>query len=253
MFYPGDPAELAREIEDLLGGLDVGTGQVPKVVIAPHAGYRYSGPAAATAWACLAPAADRIRRVVLLGPAHRMWVRGVAHPGVDELDTPLGSVLVDSAALARAAVPADREAHAREHSLEVHLPFLQRTLPDARVVPLVVGDATAEEVAAVLDALWGGDETVIVVSSDLSHYLPYEDGRRRDEVTAQRIVALDSRPLNGDDACGCRAINGLLRVARRRGMTARQLALCSSGDTAGPRDQVVGYGAFAFYDTPRPN
>jgi AmmeMemoRadiSam system protein B len=214
-------------------------------VIAPHAGYIYSGPIAGSAFALLEP--HDIERVVLLGPAHRVRVEGLASPDAAALRTPLGDVAVDLAAIEAAGVPPNALAHRREHSLEVELPFLQRVAPRARVVPFAVGRADADDVARVLDLLWGGPETVIVVSSDLSHYLPYADGRAADERTASRIVALDE--VSGEDACGCGAINGLVRVAKKRGMRAELVDLRSSGDTAGSRnDEVVGYGAFAFYE-----
>jgi hypothetical protein len=220
---------------------------VPKAIVVPHAGYVYSGPIAASAYALCAPAADRITRVVLVGPAHRVWLEGLASPGASAMRTPLGDVIVDVEALERAGVTAHPAAHAREHSLEVQLPFLQRVLPRARVLPLVVGGAAPAEVGALVEALWGGDETVVVISSDLSHFLSYENARAADRATADRIVAL-ADDLGGDDACGAAGINGLTWVARRRGMRATLLDLRSSGDTAGGREEVVGYGAFAFYD-----
>jgi hypothetical protein len=181
-----------------------------------------------------------------VGPAHRAYVEGLASPGAQALRTPLGDVAVDLAALdAVPDVPVDVMAHAAEHSLEVQLPFLQSVLPLAKIVPFVVGDATAEEVGRVLEALWGGPETLIVISSDLSHYLPYGEGRATDQRTAARIVALDPH-IEPEEACGCAGVNGLLWVARRKGLHGRLLDLRSSGDTAGPRSEVVGYGAFAF-------
>lgn len=246
-FYPGDPRELGALVDALLAGAAERVGPSPKAIIAPHAGYVYSGPVAASAFALLLRRAQPVSRVVLLGPAHRVRVDGLASPGATVLRTPLGDVRVDVAALSTIGAPESPEAHRREHSLEVELPFLQRVAPRASVVPLVVGAATAEEVARALEVVWGGPETVIVVSSDLSHYLPYDVGRVADERTAARIVALDDG-LGGDEACGAAPINGLLRVARRRGMRAELVDLRSSGDTAGPRDEVVGYGAFALYE-----
>jgi len=261
-FYPGSAAALdslvERELEQARTrsrsrAAEAPRSRCPKAVVVPHAGYVYSGPVAASAYALLAPFADAIERVVLVGPAHRMYVEGLASPGAGRLRTPLGDVVVDAVALdgARAkgaAIGVSAAAHAREHSLEVQLPFLQKVLPRAKVVPLVVGRAPAAEVAAVLDALWGGPETVIVISSDLSHYLPYDVGRRADQQTAARIVGLDAAPLDGEEACGAAGINGLVAVARARGLEAELVELASSGDTAGTRDEVVGYGAFAFYE-----
>lgn len=254
-FYPASPAELAGIVDAFVGDArplaalpDSERG--PKVIVAPHAGYVYSGAVAGTAYAALSAVAPRVRRVVLLGPAHRVAVRGLALPGVAALRTPLGDVVVDGEALRSLAglpqICTSARAHAQEHSLEVHLPFLQRVLGDFTVVPLVVGDATPAEVAEVLDRLWGGEETRIVVSSDLSHYLPYEVAHRVDARTAQRIV--DAHTVEPDEACGAGPVNGLMVVARRRALRSVLLDLRSSGDTAGPRDQVVGYGAFAFYE-----
>jgi AmmeMemoRadiSam system protein B len=222
---------------------------VPKAIVVPHAGYVYSGPIAAAAFKLFQPIAESLRRIVLIGPAHRAHVDGLASPGAAALATPLGQVRVDGDALARLpGVHADPRAHAREHSLEVELPFLQRVAPHAAVVPLVVGDASPELVGRVLETLWGGPETRIVISSDLSHYLPYEAGRRADSRTARRITSLDALPLGPDEACGCAAINGLLWTARRKHLRGELIDLRSSGDTAGPRDEVVGYGAFAFHE-----
>jgi AmmeMemoRadiSam system protein B len=263
-FYPAARGELDALVSKLLGHAKpaepANEHRPPKAIVAPHAGYAYSGPVAASAFAMLArepSAREAIARVVLIGPAHRVRAVGLASPGVSALRTPLGDVPVDAAALEAIAplgVGVSREAHAREHALEVELPFLQRVAPRARVVPLVVGRAGADDVARVLEALWGGRETVIVVSSDLSHYLPYAEGRAADERTAARIVALDADPLDGENACGCTGINGLLRVARARKMRAALVDLRSSGDAAGTRardrdeDEVVGYGAFGFWE-----
>jgi hypothetical protein len=222
----------------------------PKALIAPHAGYVYSGPIAASAYALLAPVRERIERVVLLGPAHRVFVRGLAAPDATAFATPLGDVPIDRAALERLAglpqVSLRPDAHAPEHSLEVHLPFLQVVLDEFSLVPLVVGDASGEEVAEVLEALWGGPETLIVVSSDLSHYESYATARRMDAATTRAIEALRPEDLQRDDACGRVPIQGLLRAARSHGLNPRTLDVRNSGDTAGPRDAVVGYGAWAF-------
>jgi AmmeMemoRadiSam system protein B len=224
---------------------------VPKAMIAPHAGYIYSGPIAAAAYAPLIRAHAIITRVILLGPAHRVFVRGLATSSATRFETPLGAIDLDRTAIERAlALPQVRimdEAHATEHSLEVQLPFLQEVLDSFRLVPFVVGDASAEEVAEVLDLLWGGDETLIVVSSDLSHYLDYGTARALDAATTEAIEGLNPEAIGYDQACGRHPINGLLALARRRGLQAQTLDLRSSGDTAGPRDHVVGYGAYVFY------
>ena len=254
-FYPDDPGELRETVEGLLAAAPRPAGPRPKAVIAPHAGYVYSGPIAATAFTALAAGSGRcaaaIRRVVLLGPAHRVPVDGLALPGAAAFETPLGAVEVDQEAVeAVASLPQVVEspaAHAPEHSLEVELPFLQVLLPEARLLPLVVGDAAGPEVAEVLERVWGGPETAIVISSDLSHYLPYDVARRIDEETARQILDL-APPVDPRRACGARPIDGLLAAARRRGLAPELLDLRSSGDTAGDRRQVVGYGAFAFRD-----
>ncbi len=223
----------------------------PKAIIAPHAGYIYSGPIAASAYARLEPARSRITRVVLLGPVHRVPVRGLALPGADVLATPLGEVTVDAGAVARISgmpqVIVSRDAHELEHSLEVHLPFLQAVLDNWMVVPLAVGDATGREVGEVLDALWGGPETLIVVSSDLSHYLGYDDAQSVDRATAQAILDLRDN-VTHEQACGGTPVNGLTLAARQRGLTPQLLDLRNSGDTAGDRRRVVGYGAFGYYE-----
>jgi AmmeMemoRadiSam system protein B len=252
-FYPAEPAHLAHEVDDLLRAAAVSDELAPKVLLAPHAGYVYSGPVAASAYARLRSVAERIRRVVLLGPAHRVLVRGLALPDAAALATPLGVVPVDQEALRTAnalpQVSMSEAAHAFEHSLEVQLPFLQRILNDFSIVPLAVGEASPDEVAQVLECLWGGAETLIIISSDLSHYLPYSIAQRTDQETAAQILALGPRPLSHEQACGATPLNGLSQIARARGLRAQLLDLRSSGDTAGPRDQVVGYSAFAFYET----
>jgi AmmeMemoRadiSam system protein B len=247
-FYPDDPRELRGQLAEYLGAAHV-EGGVPKALIAPHAGYVYSGPVAASAYALLAPARRVITRVILLGPAHRVAFFGLALPSHDVFVTPLGPVTVDGSAAAQLRdLPQVRvmdAPHAREHSLEVHLPFLQHVLGEFRVVPLVVGDASAADVGEVIERLWGGPETLIVVSSDLSHYHDYQTARHLDGVTSRAIEELRYEDLDVDSACGRVPVSGLLHVARNRGLTVRTLDLRNSGDTAGPRNEVVGYGAYA--------
>jgi len=250
-FYPDDPAVLAAAVRQCLEGATPPRRdeRAPKAIIAPHAGYPYSGPVAGTAYARIAPLRGRVSRVVLAGPAHRVYVRGAAVPRTSAFDTPLGRIELDREVLERLCalpfVEASDPAHALEHSLEVHLPFLQSVLGAFRLVPIVVGDASAEEMASLFEAAWGGEETLVVVSSDLSHYLPYAAACAKDRETARRIVSL-APGLEPDEACGAAPVNGLLEFARRRGMRAELLDLRNSGDTAGGRGQVVGYGAFAF-------
>jgi AmmeMemoRadiSam system protein B len=247
-FYPGSASELGATVDRLLAAVKVdASAPCPKALIVPHAGYVYSGPIAASAFARIMPFGDRITRVVLVGPAHRVYVEGLVSPGASRLCTPLGELAVDEAALATLQVAANPTAHAREHSLEVELPFLQRVTPNAKLVPLAGTRAKPEVVGAALEKLWGGPETLIVISSDLSHYLPYDDGRRIDTTTCARIVALDPT-IAGEEACGSIGINGLLWVARQKKLRVELVDLRSSGDTAGSRDEVVGYGAFALYE-----
>ncbi len=258
-FYPGQAQALSRDVMALLAAAGAtalaapgALGEahiVPKALIVPHAGYIYSGMTAALAYARLAPGRSRIRRVVLLGPVHRVAVRGLALPGVDFFATPLGQIEVDQEAVATiSALPqvlVSPAAHALEHSLEVQLPFLQSVLDDFKLLPLAVGDATPAEVAQVLELLWGGDETLIVISSDLSHFLPYASAQSVDRETVQRILRLSSS-LTHDQACGGTPVNGLLLAARKHHLQPELLGLCSSGDTAGDKGRVVGYASVAF-------
>jgi len=252
-FYPDSPETLRFTVESLLREVPVATAPPPKAIIAPHAGYLYSGPIAASAFQAIAAAARQIERVVLLGPSHFVLLRGLGLPDANRFATPLGDVRLDpegaAAALRLPQVRVQPDAHTREHSLEVELPFLQVLLGNFTLVPLVVGESEPEDVAEVLDRLWGGPETLLVISSDLSHYLPYAAAREIDRATADEILALGG-PLDPRQACGARPVNGLLLAARRRGMTSALLDLRNSGDTAGDRDRVVGYGAFAFHEVP---
>ncbi|WP_103064417.1 AmmeMemoRadiSam system protein B [Actinomyces qiguomingii] len=253
-FYPGDAPALTQMLDELLSrARPEHLAPVPKAVVAPHAGYVYSGPMAACAYARLEPGRGRITRVVVLGPAHRVAVRGLALPGVQQLATPLGTLDVDSAACELAAalpgVSTAPEVHAWEHSLEVQLPFIQTVLGQVQVVPLAVGTASARTVADVLNALWGGPETVIVISSDLSHYLPQDRAVSVDEETVARILALDST-IPHDRACGATPLDGMLLAAKERGMRAELLGRCTSADSAGDPDRVVGYCAVALHESP---
>lgn len=248
-FYPGEEAALTSLVDRLLSEAqhqNLRGASVPKALIAPHAGYMYSGAIAASGYAALASAAGRIERVVLIGPAHRVWFEGLAVPDADWLATPIGRLRTAAAVFPNVITSA--RAHSDEHALEVHLPFIQRVLGDVEIVPLLAGDVGDDDVAGVLDALWGGPETAIVVSSDLSHYLPWSDAVRRDKESAALIQGLRP-PLSHDQACGATPVNGLLIAARRRGLRVECLDLRNSGDTAGPKDRVVGYGAFTFFES----
>jgi MEMO1 family protein len=256
MFYPRDAGELQREVADLIDGVENLAPRFghPKALIVPHAGYIYSGPVAARAYDELGAARGIVKRVVLLGPVHRVPVRGLALPGVEAFDTPLGRVPVDAEAVQLLApyrqVVVSAAAHAAEHSLEVQLPFLQKMLGEFALVPLAVGDARPQEVREVIERLWGGPETLFVVSTDLSHYHAYDEARVIDQATLARIASFDT-DINHEEACGATSLNGFLGVARTRGLSIRLLGACNSGDTAGGKDRVVGYSAFALYQGER--
>jgi len=249
-FYPAQPDRLRRQVVELLTDARTALKITPKALIAPHAGYIYSGRIAALAFATLFDTASTFARIMLIGPAHYIAIRGVAFTAIDAFETPLGHVPVDHDGLNEITglqfVSRNDAAHALEHAIEVELPFLQTVLPSFSLLPLVVGDATAHEVAQVLARLWSGPETLLVISSDLSHYHSYETARRLDATTAAAIENGDWASLGPGQACGYLPIAGLLIEANRHNFKARRLSLCNSGDTAGPRDQVVGYGAWMF-------
>ncbi len=256
-FYPGQKEILVDEVNALLevARMEASSTQQsdfqlsPKAIIVPHAGYIYSGPTAAAAYASLASVSDSIKRVILLGPVHRVPVRGLALPGTAVFATPLGEIQIDKDAVAAIEklpqVVESTAAHEQEHSLEVQLPFLQMMLADFTLLPLAVGDATPQEVAEVLDTLWGGPETLIVISSDLSHFLPYQTAQIVDGETVQNILQFRGT-LNHQQACGGTPVNGLMLAAKQHHLQSHLLDLRNSGDTAGDKDQVVGYGSFAF-------
>jgi MEMO1 family protein len=250
-FYLADAGRLRAAIEGYLAAANGSrAAATPKAVVAPHAGYVYSGPVAGHAFGALGEESSRIRRVVVIGPAHFVPIRGLALPRAAAFRTPLGDVPLDGDATeAIRDLPQVQVAdapHRPEHALEVELPFLQTVVGDFGLVPLLVGDARPEEVAQVLDRLWDGPETLLVISSDLSHYEPYERARAHDAATAAAIERLELADLGPRDACGWLRVAGLLIEAARRGMRAERLDLRNSGDTAGPSDRVVGYGAWAF-------
>ncbi len=248
LFYPADPVALAQDVQGFLAAARA-FDLIPKALIVPHAGYLYSGAIAASAYATLKPLASRIRRVILLGPTHRVATQGMALPGADAFDTPLGRVLIDGAAVRSIQhfpqVSIQPQVHIAEHSLEVQLPFLQSVLDNFTLLPLAVGMASAKQVAEVLDTVWGGYETLIVISSDLSHYLPYPVARQVDHQTVQSILNLQ-QPITHDHACGGTPISGLILAAIAHHLTPHLLDLRNSGDTAGSKDQVVGYTSIAF-------
>jgi AmmeMemoRadiSam system protein B len=248
-FYPANPQQLHQMLDQYLNDAETG-GKVPKAIIAPHAGYIYSGPVAASAYARLKKAHDRITRVVIIGPSHRVAFSGLAVSQAQSFITPLGFIPVDQEAVAAIVqlpfVDYLEQAHTHEHSLEVQLPFLQEMLDDFKIVPIVAGDATPEQVSQVIEALWGGDETLIVISSDLSHYHDYESAKQLDKATSSAIEHLQYERLGPDSACGKVPVSGLLKLAREKSLTIKAIDLRNSGDTAGDKSSVVGYGAYVI-------
>jgi len=249
-FYPGSERELRAAVQGFMRDAHSPEDARPHALIAPHAGYQYSGPIAASAYASLAPWADDIRRVVVLAPSHRVPFRGIATSSADAFRTPLGDIPVDRAAVdsldGLPGVLRLDAAFAEEHALEVQLPFLQNVLPDFSLVPLIVGDADSDDVSGVIEALWS-DDTLIVVSSDLSHYHDYRSCQQRDRSTTARIEQMQADEIGPYDACGAFPIRGLLKTAQRHGWHVRTLDLRNSGDTSGDKSRVVGYGAYEFY------
>ncbi len=252
-FYPDQEQELIMLVDGMLARAKSDQ-RSPKVIIAPHAGYIYSGQTAAIAYARLRNARQPISRVVLLGPSHQVAFKGIAVPTQTRFKTPLGEIGIDAGSIQQIlglpGVGFLDDAHSKEHSLEVQLPFLQRVLGEFNLVPLVVGDASREDVAAVINTLWGHEETLIIISSDLSHYHTYDEATEKDSRTSAKIVSLNST-LTSDEACGARPVNGLLHALNSlagRKFTIQQLNLCNSGDTAGTRERVVGYGAYVVVE-----
>lgn len=257
-FYPADGLILAGDIKAMLTtAASIASEKAekntesapPKAIVVPHAGYIYSGQTAAKAYTRLAAWHGKIKRIILLGPVHRVPVRGLALPDADTFETPLGEVRLDKLAIASLAgmkqVVINSLVHEQEHSLEVQLPFLQSVLDEFTLVPLAVGEATPAEVAEVLEVLWGGPETVIVVSSDLSHYLPYTMAETVDQSTVHDILNMRAL-LTHHQACGGTPVNGLISAARKHHLLPTLLDLCNSGDTAGDKKHVVGYASFMF-------
>lgn len=249
-FYPADPETLAATVKSLLANAPNLNVDAPKAIIAPHAGYIYSGPIAATIYKTLMPHKDLIKRVVLLGPAHRVPFSGIAVTNIDFFATPLGNIPIDLASIRSTVdiptVNVFEHAYDAEHSLEVQLPFLQSILPSFSLVPCVVGNADPFNVATLLQRLWGGPETLIVISSDLSHYYDYHTAQQLDTATSQAIVELAPQKIKENQACGRLPVKGLLLAAEKLHLTARVLDLRNSGDTAGDKNRVVGYGAYHF-------
>ncbi|PIE81141.1 MAG: AmmeMemoRadiSam system protein B [Chloroflexi bacterium] len=251
-FYPTNPDRLRDMVQGYLRTAVIPETAVPapKAIIAPHAGYVYSGPIAGSAYVHVAPLAAQVQQVVMLSPAHTLAVRGLAASSAAHFRTPLGDVPLDQEAVQRTLalnqVEIVDEAHVQEHGLEVHLPFLQETLRNFRLVPFVVGQTTPEDVQEVLEILWGGQDTLIVISSDLSHFLNYKQAQQIDRATCAAIERLEPDAIPQDGACGRRPIQGLLLSAKQRNLSVMTLDLRNSGDTAGSQDRVVGYGAWGL-------
>ena len=247
-FYPADPLQLQQLVNRMLEIAESDSASVPKAIIAPHAGLIYSGEIAATAYARLKPAHKTIHRVVLMGPSHRVAFYGLAVSAADAFITPLGKVPVDVEAVNKIArlpfVEYIEQAHQDEHCLEVQLPFLQTVLDDFSIVPIVAGEASPEQISTVLEMLWGGPETLIVISSDLSHYHDYLTAKQKDLETSKLIEALQYEALDYDSACGRVPVSGLLALARKKSLQVKTIDLRNSGDTAGDKNRVVGYGAY---------
>lgn len=249
-FYEADALRLQQQVEQLLSADTALPETLPRALIVPHAGYIYSGSTAASAYRCLSADPSRFKRVLLLGPAHRVYLKGIAIPSVAKFATPLGDIELDREALDRIAslpgVEVSDEAHREEHSLEVQLPFLQALLPEFTLVPAVVGGVAPERVAAVIDNLAGDPHTLVVISSDLSHFLNYHEAQRIDAATCDQILE-KSTGLRAEEACGARVINGLMASSSVRSLSVSLLSACNSGDTAGTPDRVVGYAAFELH------
>ena len=254
LFYPANANELRHDVSGYIEASSprAAPADPPKALIVPHAGYQYSGPVAGFAYRCLRDWSASIRHVVMIGPSHRVALRGLAVPSVDQFATPLGNVPVDAAGRRRLCelglVGISDAAHAAEHSLEVQLPFLQVALEDFDILPITVGFASPEQVARVIDATWGGPDTLVLVSSDLSHYHTWHEARQLDAETTRAIIERRS-DLPDEHACGACGINALMQVARRRGLAVELLDLRNSGDTAGDRSRVVGYGSYVLHET----
>ena len=248
-FYPGSAAELQSMIKQLMAQAKA-IGPVPKALIAPHAGYIYSGLTAAIAYANLLPLKDKISRVILLGPAHRVYIKGLGLSTATQFATPLGNIEIDQEAIKLLSklpqVITSDAAHQQEHSLEVHLPFLQTLLSKFTLVPLVVGETSPQQVAEVLELFWGDPETMIIISSDMSHYHDYDTAKKIDAATTQAIEKLELEKIGPHQACGCRPVCGLLQLARTKKLSVKTLDVRNSGDTAGTKDRVVGYGAWSI-------
>ena len=259
MFYPGGTAELRKAVKKYLSNavteedpkLKKGETAELRTLIVPHAGYIYSGKIAACAYRLLEKNQNQFKRVLLLGPSHRVWLKGAAFPKTDAFETPLGEIALDKELKEKILadfswISVSDEAHSEEHCLEVQLPFLQETLRDFELLPLVVGDAKTELVAALIQQFSEDHETLIVISTDLSHFHDYQTAREIDARTANAIELLEQNRISTEDACGAYPLRGALLAASQNQWNVHRLGLCNSGDTSGDRERVVGYGAWAM-------
>jgi len=251
LFYPALPSVLAEMVNnDLAQASTPNQFILPKALIVPHAGYIYSGPIAASAYRYLSPISHIIKRVIIIGPSHRVGFKGVALSSADYFETPLGDIPIDNVAQSKLTDIAGVEimdlAHAAEHSLEVQLPFLQQALDSFSIVPIVTGDASPQLIENVIAALWGGPETLFIISSDLSHYHDYQTAQQLDKSTSQAVIDLNYHNVHSYNACGYVSIRGLLKFAHKHPLKPSIIDLRNSGDTAGSKDSVVGYGAYIF-------
>lgn len=251
MFYPADKQLLTDDIHQYLSDVEYMQKTQPKAIVVPHAGFIYSGPIAASAYKQILPHKDTINRVVLLGPSHRVAFNGLAVPESDEFSTPLGNISIDQKGIQLLSnlpqVIVSDQAHKEEHSLEVQLPFLQKVLDEFTLIPIVVGDAERHEVAEVINTLWGDEHTLIVISTDLSHYHGYAEAKQLDRATSDAIVNLKADLIGYEDACGRNGLKGLMTVAEEKHLSIDILDLRNSGDTAGDKSRVVGYGAYVCH------
>jgi len=251
MFYAADPQQLSSDVNRYLAQAQKHLNISPKAIIAPHAGHMYSGPVAASAYKLLEPVADKIKQVILLGPSHRVAFRGIATPDADFFETPLGEIKINTRNCEKAEtldfVQPSQLAHAEEHSLEVHLPFLQALLNNFELTPFVVGDCNRDDVAKLLELFWGNNETLFIISTDLSHFHDYATATHQDRLTSNAIESIQPEQINYEDACGRAPLNGLLTLARKHQLNIKLLDLRNSGDTAGDKNRVVGYGAYVVY------
>ena len=251
LFYPADKQTLEHDIQQYLDEANYGRDIIPKAIVVPHAGYVYSGPIAASAYKQVIPFKNKINRVVLLGPSHRVAFNGLAIPESDTFNTPLGNIQIDQEGIQQLAdlpqVIVSDKAHSEEHSIEVQLPFLQEILDDFSLIPIVVGDADRYEVAEVIQKFWGDEHTLIVISTDLSHYHEYNEAKRIDRLTSDAIENLKPDLIDYDDACGRNGLKGMLTVAAEKNLSDDILDLRNSGDTAGDKSRVVGYGAYVIH------